>query len=177
MSGLGTGIPVYSRLSISIRISQSELNGDRGLTDPQHSTLTRWQVARRLGSNCVTTVTLLHFNDLFDHHLPGPCGSARSSTLGHGTGLRLTEKGVVWLVRGNYTNKVWFPGQGALTHSAHTVAPHSQSVKLRPVRLTTFDSRTGDSHVQGGEVPVRSPDRNEVTGRLAVWSNSVRTVG
>ena len=92
MSGLGTGIPVYSRLSISIRISQSELNGDRGLTDPQHSTLTRWQVARRLGSNCVTTVTLLHFNDLFDHHLPGPCGSARGSTLGPGTGLRLAEK-------------------------------------------------------------------------------------
>ena len=110
MSGLGTGIPVYSRLSISIRISQSELNGDRGLTDPQHSTLTRWQVARRLGSNCVTTVTLLHFNDLFDHHLPGPCGSARGSTLGPGTGLRLTEKGVVWLVGVNYTNKVWFPG-------------------------------------------------------------------
>ena len=77
--------------------------------------------------NCVTTVTLLHFNDLFDHHLPGPCGSARGSTPRPGTGLRLTEKGVVWLVGVNYTNKVWFPGQGALTHSAHTVAPHSLS--------------------------------------------------
>ena len=37
------------------------------------------------------------------------------------------EKGVVWLVGVNYTNKVVFPGQGALTHSAHTVAPHSLS--------------------------------------------------
>ena len=31
------------------------------------------------------------------------------------------------LVGVNCTNKVVFPGQGALTHSAHTVAPHSLS--------------------------------------------------
>ena len=84
----------------------------------------------------------MHFNDLFDHHLPGPCGSARGSTLGPGTGLRLTEKGVVWLVGVNYTNKVWFPGQGALTHSAHTVAPQSLSAP----HLTYYHVRTWDRH-------------------------------
>ena len=39
-------------------------------------------------------LTLLHFNDLFDHHLPGPCGTVRGFALGPGTGHRLTEKGV-----------------------------------------------------------------------------------
>ena len=56
---------------------------------------------------------------------------------------------------GTRLNKVVFPGQGALTHSAHTVAPHSLSAP----HLTYYYVRTWDR-------------QSEVDG-----SNSVCTVG
>ena len=46
------------------------------------------------------------FNNPFDHHLPGPYGSVRGSTLGPGTGLQLAER-VSRVARGcEITNKV-----------------------------------------------------------------------
>ena len=93
------------------------------------------------------------FNSPLDHHLPGLCDSVRGSTLGARTGLRhkIKESRVA---RGCF----W-------------------SVKLRPVRLRRSIVARATVTSIGGEVLVPSPDRNEVRGRLAVWSNSVRTVG
>ena len=44
--------------------------------------------------------------------------------------------------------KVWFPGQGALTHSAHTVAPHSLSAP-HVFLVQTLDQTLGVPHREG----------------------------
>ena len=69
-----------------------------------------------------------------DNHTPAMWQCARS-TLEPGTGYNKQKMRVVWLVSVKSLKKVLFPGQGAFTHSAHTVAPYSLSVPLLTNRI------------------------------------------
>ena len=64
-----------------------------------------------------------------DNHTPAMWQCARS-TLEPGTGYNKQKMRVVWLVS-MYKYKIGLvPSQGALTHDAHTVTPHSKTQQV-----------------------------------------------
>ena len=63
-----------------------------------------------------------------DNHTPAMWQCARS-TLEPGTGYNKQKMRVVWLVSMKY-KKGLVPSQGALTHDAHTVTPHSKTQQV-----------------------------------------------